>query len=141
MIEYFNPNPTCKYFKSGKPKNWYINDSVVRAIAKALDISWDVSYDLLSVTAKQKFDMPTSKLVIDTILCKNGFDFVTHGKPSKNEKRPTVKEFIESISEKSKDIYVLNLADYFIAGVGNKFYDVSDKCLKNSVYSYWIKQN
>lgn len=47
-MKYFNPNPTCKYFKSGSPKNWYINDSSVRAVAKALNLTWEDAYDKLS---------------------------------------------------------------------------------------------
>ena len=97
MIEYFNPNPTCKFFKSGKPKNWYINDSA--------------SY---------------------------GFKFVTYGKPSKDAKRPSVKQFIED-NDTSNKIYVLNLADYFVCAIDNRIFDVSDNCLKSSVYSYWVK--
>ena len=47
MVKHYNPNPTCKFFKSGKPKNWYINDSAVRAIAKVLDTTWETAYDMV----------------------------------------------------------------------------------------------
>jgi len=139
MIEYFNPNPTCKFFKSGKPKNWYINDSAVRAIAKALNKSWDEAYDLLVKTGKKLYNVPTSKQVVEEVLKDNGFEFITYGKPSKDAKRPSVKQFIENL-EPSNDIYVLNLADYFVCSANKKIFDVSDNCLKSSVYSYWIKK-
>ena len=139
MIEYFNPNPTCKFFKSGKPKNWYINDSSVRAISKALDISWDDAYDVLTKYGKSMHNVPTAKQVIEEVLKDNGFEFFTYGKPSKDAKRQNVKQFIDSLPS-SSNIYVLNLADYFVCVIDKKVYDVSDSCLKNSVYSYWVKR-
>ena len=138
MIEYFNPNPTCKYFKSGKPKNWYVNDSSVRALAKALDVSWDKAYDMLSESGKKLYNVPTSKQVMEDVLAINGFTFVTYGKPSKAAKRPNVKQFIENNDTQNK-IYVLNLADYFVCVIDKHIFDVSDNCLKSSVYSYWVK--
>lgn len=136
MVEYFNPNPNCKFFKSGNPKNWYINDSPVRAIAKALDVSWDDAFVKLTNAAKNIYNMPTSKQALDEVLSKEGYEFITLGKPKKGTSRPTVTEFIK---EHQKGYIVLNLADYFVTVINGKIYDVSDKCLKSSVYSYWKK--
>ena len=138
MLEYFNPNPTCKFFKSGKPKNWYVNDSSVRALAKALDMSWDNAYDVLCETGKKLYNVPTSKQVMEEALTHNGFVFATYGKTGKNTKRPSVKQFIED-NDTTNKIYVLNLADYFVCAIDGHIYDVSDSCLKSSVYSYWYK--
>jgi hypothetical protein len=138
MIEYFNPNPTCKYFKSGKPKNWYVNDSSVRALSKALNVTWDKAYDMLVNTGKKLYNMPTSKQVMEDLLFSNGFEYVTYGKPNKDDKRPNVKQFVEKLDNSDK-IYILNLADYFVCVINKKVFDVSDTCLKNSVYSYWVK--
>lgn len=137
MVKYYNPNPTCKFFKSGDPKNWYINDSSVRAIARALDVSWDVAYALLSDAGKTVYNVPTSKQALTEVLVKNGYTFVTLGKPVKGSSRPSVTEFVE---EHTEGTYVLNLADYFVTVINGDIYDVSDKCLKSSVYSYWIKE-
>lgn len=139
MIEYFNPNPTCKFFKSGKPKSWYINDSAVRALCKSLNVTWEVAYDLLTKEGKKQYNIPTAKQVIETILTNNGFEFITYGKPGKNEKRPNVKQFVDSLPDNSNKMYILNLADYFVCVIDKKIYDVSDDCLKSSVYSYWVK--
>lgn len=138
MFEYFNPNPTCKFFKSGKPKSWYLNDSSVRALAKSLNINWVVAYKLLSVTGEENYDVMTSKTVIDKVLQNNSYNFVTLGKPTKGSSRPTVKEFLE---QHQKGTYVLNLADYFVTVIDNVVYDVSDDCFKSSVYSYWEKKS
>lgn len=140
MVEYYNPNPECKFFKSGKPKNWYINDSAIRAISKALDMTWDNAYDVLCKMGKKLYNVPTSKQVIDEVLKEYGFEYVTYGKPGKNEKRPNVKEFVNNLKNSNKT-YVLNLADYFVCLKDNKIYDVSSNCLKSSLYSYWIKNS
>lgn len=137
MIKYFNSNPTCKYFKSGNPKNWYINDSSVRAISKALDVSWEDAYNLLSDAGRKIYNVPTSKQALNEILIENGYEFVTLGKPQRGSSRPSVSNFIES---HKSDIIVMNLADYFVTAIDGDIYDVSDKCLKSSVYSYWIKK-
>ena len=137
MIKYFNSNPTCKYFKSGNPKNWYINDSSVRAISKALDVSWEDAYNLLSNAGRKIYNVPTSKQALNEILIENGYEFVTLGKPQRGSSRPSVSNFIENYKS---DIIVMNLADYFVTAINGDIYDVSDKCLKSSVYSYWIKK-
>lgn len=137
MIKYFNSNPTCKYFKSGNPKNWYINDSSVRAISKALDASWEDAYNLLSNAGRKIYNVPTSKQALNEILIENGYEFVTLGKPQRGSSRPSVANFIEN---HKSDIIVMNLADYFVTAIDGDIYDVSDKCLKSSVYSYWIKK-
>ena len=137
MIKSFNSNPTCKYFKSGNPKNWYINDSSVRAISKALDVSWEDAYNLLSNAGRKIYNVPTSKQALNEILIENGYEFVTLGKPQRGSSRLSVSNFIES---HKSDIIVMNLADYFVTAIDGDIYDVSDKCLKSSVYSYWIKK-
>ena len=76
---------------------------------------------------------------LNYILEKNGFEFVTLGKPKKGESRPTVEEFTKEL-DKSALMYVLNLPDYFVTVIGDDIFDVSDECLKSSVYSYWIKK-
>ena len=139
MIKHYNPNPACKFFKSGKPKNWYINDSAIRVIAKVFDTTWETAYDMLSKAGLVLHDIPISKLSINFVLEKNGFEFVTLGKPKRGEPRPNVNEFVKNL-DNSSSIYVLNLADYFVTVINGDIYDVSDECLKSAVYSYWIKK-
>ena len=121
-MKYYNPNPTCKFFKSGNPKNWYINDSSVRAIAKALDLTWEGAYDKLTTVGKEIYNMPSSKQTIERVLEKD-YEFITLGKPKKDESRPTVAEFVKQNNVGS---YVLNLADYYITVIDGEFYDVAD---------------
>lgn len=64
MYVYYNPNPT------GRTK---VGDCSVRAIAKALSISWDDAFDLLCTAGKRMGDMPSSNEVIGAVLRQSGF--------------------------------------------------------------------
>lgn len=64
MYVYYNPNPT------GRDS---VGDCSVRAIAKALDISWEDAYAKLCVNAFRMGDMPSSNSVISSVLRMNGF--------------------------------------------------------------------
>ena len=82
-VTYYNPNPNCKFFKSGKPKNWSVNDSAIRSICKILDVDWSVAYKILCTVGKDMYDIPISKNVINKVLEDNNFEFITFGKPKK----------------------------------------------------------
>ena len=59
----YNPNPTGRN----------VEDCSVRAISKALGISWEDAYDLLTSAGFQMGDMPHSNSVIGAILRMHGF--------------------------------------------------------------------
>ena len=60
---YFNPNP-CKRS---------VGDCAVRAVAKALDISWKRAYSLLAEEGYAVCDMPSSDAVWGSVLRRHGF--------------------------------------------------------------------
>lgn len=64
MYVYYNPNPTGRTT---------VGDCSVRAISKALNVSWDEAYDLLSDAAKGMGDMPSANSVIGAVLRMHGF--------------------------------------------------------------------
>ena len=61
-VEY-NPNPVGRH----------VEDCSVRAIAKALDISWEDAFALLAKNAFQMGDLMHSNSVIGSVLRMNGF--------------------------------------------------------------------
>lgn len=134
-FDYFNPNPDAKTFKSGKPKYWGRDDSSVRAIAKVLNKEWTEVYDQLVECGKQQHDMPEAKNVVAEILEKNCFEFVTLGKPTMGQKRPTVEEFV---NDHSTGTYVLYLRNYYVTVINGVLYNTVDM-KDESVYSYWVK--
>ena len=59
----YNPNPAGRS----------VGDCSVRAVAKALDISWDDAYIAAAETGFYMADMPSSDSVWGAVLRKNGF--------------------------------------------------------------------
>ena len=64
MWEYYNPNPV---------QNYRAGDCAVRALAKALDLTWEESYTRLSLNGFLMGDMPSSDLVSGAVLREAGF--------------------------------------------------------------------
>lgn len=63
MFKEFNPNPA----------NRVVGDCAVRAIAKALGLSWEEAFALLASNAYQMGDMPSSDSVWGATLRQHGF--------------------------------------------------------------------
>ena len=63
MFKYFNLNP------SGRR----VGDCSVRAVAKALNISWETAYSLISAKGFKMHDMPSSDAVWGAVLKDHGF--------------------------------------------------------------------
>lgn len=63
MWVYYNPNP--------KEKN--TGDCAVRAISKALDVTWEKAKLLLDVYSMEEYEVETSDIVWGRILAENGF--------------------------------------------------------------------
>jgi len=83
-----NPNPCGRY----------VGDCSVRAVAVALDVSWEEAFDLLADSAYKMCDMPSSNSVIGALLRMYGFRMSAIPKPC------TVAEFAR---ENPRGIYVL----------------------------------
>lgn len=60
---YYNPNPTERR----------VEDCSVRAVAKALDITWEEAFALLTKNAFLMSDMPHANSVIGSILRQHGY--------------------------------------------------------------------
>lgn len=63
MLKYYNPNPLGKN----------VDDCSIRAVSKALSLSWDEAFDILSGYGKAIGDLQNSNLAIDLALRNNGF--------------------------------------------------------------------
>jgi hypothetical protein len=60
---YFNNNPTGRN----------VGDCAVRAVAKALGISWERAYEMIASNGFAMGDMPSSDSVWGSVLRQNGF--------------------------------------------------------------------
>lgn len=63
MWKMFNPNPVGRA----------VGDCAVRAVAAALDISWEDAFSRLAVAAYNMGDMPSGNSVWGAVLRQNGF--------------------------------------------------------------------
>lgn len=63
----YNPNP------SGRS----VGDCSIRAVAKALNVSWETAYALVTANGYIMADMPSSNSVWISVLRKNGFERAT----------------------------------------------------------------
>ena len=63
MIIYYNPNPTGRN----------VGDCAVRAVAKALDVTWEQAYAMIAANGFAMGDMPSSNSVWGAVLRQNGF--------------------------------------------------------------------
>lgn len=63
MLKYYNPNPLGKN----------VDDCSIRAVSKALSLTWDEAFDILSGYGKAIGDLQNSNLAIDLALRNNGF--------------------------------------------------------------------
>lgn len=63
MWQKYNPNPVGRS----------VGDCAVRAVAKALDVSWETAYSMLAVNGFAMGDMPSSNSVWGAVLRQHGF--------------------------------------------------------------------
>ena len=64
MWKYYNPNPDKRM----------VGDCSIRALSKALDISWDKAYAKVIVNGFRLSDMPSSDAVWGSVLRMHGFE-------------------------------------------------------------------
>lgn len=63
MWKLFNNNPSGRY----------VGDCAVRAVSKALDVTWEAAYALMCIEGYLMNDMPSSNAVFGAVLRRNGF--------------------------------------------------------------------
>ncbi len=113
-------------------------DCTIRALSKALDITWIEAFDLM-IPYCRKYHIPniffTSKKIEVEVMKDLGFEYFGISN-KKGTKRPTVKEFA---STHKKGTYILNVANHEVACVNGKYYDTWDSGFK-SLYGYYERK-
>ena len=114
MWIHFNNNPTSRN----------VGDCAVRAVAKALDISWEDAYAKIAANGYAMGDMPSSDSVWGAVLRQNGF--YREAIPNECSDCYTAKDF-------SKD----NPYGVFVLGFGGHVATVVD----GDLYDSWNSEN
>lgn len=123
MYVYFNSNPVGNH----------VGDCSVRAISKALGISWDDAFDLLADAAKNMGDVMSANSVISAVLRMNGFY---------RENLPNFCPDCYSIKEFARDnpigTYVVGTGSHVVCVKDGNWYDAWDSRDEIPIY-FWSK--
>jgi len=123
---YYNPNPRNR-------KN--VGDCTVRAVSKALDISWETAYIDLVMQGYYLADMPSSNLVMSSYLHSKGFS--KHVIDDLCPDCYSVKDFAD---EHSKGTYILGTGTHVVCVINGNYFDSWDSGDEIPVY-YYAKEN
>lgn len=123
-IEY-NPNPVGRK----------VEDCSIRAIAKALNISWEQAYALITSAGFNMGDMPHSNSVWGAVLRQNGF--YRRSLPDTCPDCYTTKDFCE---DHPKGIYVLGFGRHVATVINGNLYDSWDSSEEIPQY-FWYKED
>lgn len=124
MYKYFNNNPL------GRNK---VGDCSVRAISKALDISWDEAHDLLSTMSKSMGTIMNDNDVISAVLRMHGF--YKEQLPCTERSCYTVREFA---LDNPVGLYVVGTGSHVVTIINGSYYD-SWPSGDESVSCFWTK--
>lgn len=124
MYRFYNPNPVGRTT---------VGDCSVRAISKALGITWDEAHDELSQTSKQMGDIMNSNDVISAVLRHNGF--YKEGLPCTYKHCFTVREFAE---ENPVGTYVVGTGTHVVTIINGDYFDAWPSGDESVIY-FWTK--
>ena len=122
----YNPNPVHP--------DGGVGDCAVRAIAKALDISWEQAYTKLSVNGFAMGDIPNSDIVWGSVLRANGF--VREIVPNTCPDCYTVGEFCR---DHPKGTFVIKSENHVATVIDGMLYDSWNSSMKIPIY-YWTRK-
>jgi len=121
---YDNPNPYGKK----------VGDCVIRAISRAMDMSWDAVATDLSMQMLAMKDLPNADVVWGEYLKLNGFRKGHLPSPCPN--CITIKEFCEWFPS---GVYVVATGFHVVAVINGNYYDREDTGDESLIY-YWEKE-
>lgn len=111
-----------------------VGDCAVRAISKALNMTWEAAYITLAMNGLQMCDMPSSDSVIGATLRQNGF--VRKSIPESCPECYTAEDFCH---EFIKGTYVLFFGGHVACVFDGNLYDAWDSSNDIPQY-YWTKE-
>lgn len=107
----YNPNPAGRS----------VGDCAVRAIAKALNVSWERAFALIVSNAYQMADMPSSNSVWGSVLFQNGFK-----RSAIENSCPDCYTAEDFANDHPKGVYVLGFGNHTCCVVDGTIFDSWD---------------
>ena len=123
MWQEFNPNPAGRR----------VGDCAVRAIAKALDTSWERAYMMLTLNGFLMGDMPSSNSVWGALLRQHGF------KMKALTDCPDCYTAEEFLSENPDGTFVLGFGNHVATAIDGILFDAWDSSKEIPQY-VWFKE-
>lgn len=127
MFEYFNNNPVRPEGGAG--------DCAVRAISKALDITWEKAYVMLSLNGFLMGEIPNSDLVSGSVLRTAGFK--REILPNSCPECYSVADFCE---DHPKGVFVIKSNNHIATVIDGVLYDSWNSEMNVPLY-YWYKES
>lgn len=124
MWKRFNPNPV----------NRSVGDCAVRAVAKALDVSWGQSFAMIVANAYQMADMPSSNSVWGSVLRQHGFERAVIDNTC-----PDCYTAEDFCLDHPDGVFVLGFGNHVATVVDGDIYDSWDSSNEVPQY-YWFKE-
>ncbi len=110
-------------------------DCTVRALTKALNISWEKAYTMLAANGFIMSDMPNANHVFNATLRQNGFK--RYIIPNECPDCYTAEDFAE---EHPEGTYILAYGDHVCCVDSGDIYDSWDSSMKLPIF-YWRKED
>ena len=123
---YYNPNPVGRS----------VDDCAVRAIAKALSVSWDDAHEMLCYNARMMGDMPHAESVWGSVLRQHGFYRTTL--PNSCPDCYTAADFCR---DNPYGFFVLKFSGHVATVVDGTIYDSWDSSREIPSYFWFRKGN
>ena len=123
-FQYYNPNPS--------KRNGI--DCAVRALSKALNITWEEAYTLLCTNGFIMYDMPNAIHIVNATLRQQGFE--RHIIPNECPNCYTLKDYCE---DHPNGIFVIGTGTHAVAVIDGDYYDSWDSGNVIPIY-YFTKE-
>jgi len=121
----YNPNPTAAT---------RVGDCAVRAVAKALGVSWARAYAELCAEGYAQGDLPSSNAVWGEVLRKHGF---TRRMVQAN--CPACYTVADFFAEYPRGLYVVVTTGHVVSGQNGNWYDTWDSGDEHPIY-YFVRE-
>jgi hypothetical protein len=122
--KFFNPNPCGRN----------VGDCSVRAIAKALGLTWEEAYIKIMINGYRMCDMPSSDSVWGSVLRQNGFT-----RQAVSDKVPDCYTAEDFLKDHPDGVYVLGFGGHVATAINGDLYDSWDSSHEIPQF-YWEKK-
>lgn len=120
---------------NNNPRGQRVGDCAIRAVAAALNLSWERAYYLVTIKGYDMADMPSSNAVWGAVLKDHGF--TRKVVPDTCPECYTAEDFC---NDHPKGIYVLGFGEHTATAINGCIYDSWDSSQEVPQY-YWYRKD